>query len=249
MFFLFPDKKTFTDDLVERLEDRARETGESEKQFSKRIGMSEGLFKNLRSGSMPSADRLDTILKELGLQLTLGANSNMELIAVEPPKMPAVMAPLEGLGDRSKQEFVRVPVHDALLAAGVGVLNENDQIVDYLAFNREWLHRRRLLPGALRVAKAFGDSMEPAIRDGDMLLLDCSKAEPPLRPRQPGDKRPAKIYAFLDEHEARVKRMERLNDEVVLLLSDNPSHPPETKSIRLLSVIGEVVWWARTNKE
>lgn len=139
-------------------------------------------------------------------------------------------------------------MHDAILAAGMGALNDDETIIDYVAFKKDWLRRVGLMPNSARVVKARGDSMEPTIRDGDMLLVDCSKTTPPLQPREPGDKRPAVIYALLDEHGARVKRMERLNEDTVLLLSDNPAHPPETRSIRLLSIIGEVVWWAHSDR-
>jgi phage repressor protein C with HTH and peptisase S24 domain len=247
MFFFWTNKETFVLDLLQRLEERARETGESEKQFAMRIGMSEGLFKNLRAGSMPSADRLDVILRELGMQVTLGAsNDSMRIVPASPPSTPPSKA---DQSKRPKPDFVAIPVHDAVLAAGAGALNGTETIVDHLVFKRDWLRQMQLVPGQTRLVKAVGESMEPTIRCGDMLLVDCSRASPPSQPRQPGDNRPARIFALLDELGARVKRIERLNEDTVLLLSDNPAHPPETKSIRLLSVIGEVVWWAHSDRE
>ncbi|MDF1803658.1 helix-turn-helix transcriptional regulator [Thalassovita sp.] len=72
------DKKSFTSELLQHLKSRATSLGESETQFAARVGSSPALFKNLRKGSLPTADRLDSLLKEIGETLALGRQDKLD---------------------------------------------------------------------------------------------------------------------------------------------------------------------------
>ncbi|MDP2087197.1 MAG: S24 family peptidase [Gemmobacter sp.] len=150
------------------------------------------------------------------------------------------------------RDFAHIPLHQASLAAGDGASNEAEEIVDHLAFRRSWLTRIGVSASNAVLARARGDSMLPGIHCGDMVLIDRSKREVPVRPRGPEDLRPAPIYAFLDSTGARVKRIERPEPDLVMLLSDNPSFPPEVltgSKVASLDIIGKVMWWGHTNRE
>jgi phage repressor protein C with HTH and peptisase S24 domain len=50
---------------------------------------------------------------------------------------------------------------------------QNRQVVDYLAFKSEWLHRRvGIDPKGLMLIEAVSDSMAPTIDEGDLVLVD-----------------------------------------------------------------------------
>lgn len=146
-------------------------------------------------------------------------------------------------------DFAQVPVYEAALAAGCGVFNQSEEMVGHLAFRRAWLHKIGVSVANAVLARAEGESMSPTIHDGDMMLIDRSRAELPKVPRGQKDKRPAPVYAILDEGVARVKRIEIVPGGTIALLSDNPSFVPEFRPAGSVSVIGRVVWWAHANME
>ena len=94
------------------------------------------------------------------------------------------------------------------------------------------------------MARVSGDSMAPGIQSGDLVLIDNTRVTVPIRNRLKGSK-VAPIFAFVQDGEARVKRIERPEAQLLVLMSDNPSYPtelvtdPRPESIRIL---GQVVW-------
>lgn len=69
-------------------------------------------------------------------------------------------------------EFLQVPVFDAALAAGAGAHNHAEAIEGAVAFRKDWLRSIGVAPTSAVIARARGDSMQPTIQDGDMLLID-----------------------------------------------------------------------------
>jgi phage repressor protein C with HTH and peptisase S24 domain len=141
----------------------------------------------------------------------------------------AVMA---GLGD----EFVLLPRYDVQASAGAGALIHSEQIVDYLAFKADWV-RDRLgrRPSDLLLLEASGDSMQPTIHHGDLLLVD----------RSTDHLRDSAIYVLANGGELMVKRVERRMAGGIVIRSDNARYEPETFSAdeaEALRVIGQVVW-------
>lgn len=145
--------------------------------------------------------------------------------------------------------FVEVPVHTATLAAGDGSHNADSSVIAHLAFRKDWLDQIGVPPAAAVIARARGDSMAPTISDGDMLLIDTSRSDAPARAREPKDQRPARIFALLDNDNARVKRLELAAPGMLAILSDNTSVPPEFRPVAEVKIIGRVVWWGHTNRE
>lgn len=147
-------------------------------------------------------------------------------------------------------DFAQVPVHKATLAAGGGADNHTEELAGHLAFRRSWLKRVGVAASAAVLARATGESMAPTIHDGDMLLIDRAKADPPAARRSAKDTRPSPIYAILDvDTGARVKRLELAAPGTLALLSDNPSFAPEFRPVDSVKIIGKVVWWGHTSKE
>lgn len=151
--------------------------------------------------------------------------------------------------DEAEDDFVSIPVHDAFLAAGDGCENLTEDQIGQLAFRRDWLARIGVSPQNAVLARAHGDSMQPAIHSGDMLLIDRSKVDVAISQRSEKDTRPSPIYAILDDGQARVKRIERVSEDQLLLLSDNPEHGPQLVKIEKLSILGKVAWWGHTVRD
>lgn len=146
-------------------------------------------------------------------------------------------------------EFLQVPVYEVALAAGAGAQNYGEEIIAHLAFRKDWLRGIGVSPASAVVARAWGDSMSPTLRDGDMVLIDRSQADPPSRMRDPKDTRPPAIYALVDDGHARIKRVELAAPGTLAIFSDNPDFPPEFRSVPAVAIIGRVMWWGHTNRE
>ena len=149
-------------------------------------------------------------------------------------------------------EYAHIPVHDALLAAGGGVRNAREDIIDTLAFRSEWLKRISVPASAARLARVHGDSMQPTLWPGDLVMINTLSTTPPLRVKDAKDQRRRPIYAIIDDGEARIKRLECLPGDTMVMVSDNPDYAPELRQGRELAdlrIIGKVVWWGHTEKD
>lgn len=228
-------------DLAKRVQERIDELGTSAFALETLHGLPADTLRNVSRGgggkSGPTLSKMRQICDALGWDLYYG-----------PPRDsgPVTQVTLDG------SDYARVPLHDALLAAGAGCDNGAEQIIDHLAFRRDWLARVGVAASAARLARVQGDSMQPTIWPGDMILIDTRRTDPPLRKRDSHDQRRSPIYAMIDRGEARVKRIERPAPDLMMLLSDNPDYPPELrqgKDLKDLTIIGKVVWWGHTVRE
>lgn len=137
------------------------------------------------------------------------------------------------------QGFVLVPRYDVHGSMGNGSVIHSEQIVDHLAFRAEWVRTALgASPEQLVLISAIGDSMEPTLRAGDLLLIDRSVT---------GVKHDS-IYAFAVGDELRVKRVQRLYDGTLIVKSDNPGYISETltpEQADKVNIVGRVVWTGR----
>lgn len=145
--------------------------------------------------------------------------------------------------------FARIPLHEAFLAAGNGAENTTEHVVGHLAFENDWLRELGVSPSNAVLARAKGDSMQPVIWDGDTLLIDRSKIELSSATKPENAKRHAPVFALLDDGQAKVKRLRFLEQDLAVLISDNPEYPPQFAKVETLQIIGKVVWWGHTNRD
>ncbi|MEQ8346195.1 MAG: helix-turn-helix transcriptional regulator [Sneathiellaceae bacterium] len=134
--------------------------------------------------------------------------------------------------------FVLVPRYDLEASAGHGALTDGEHVLDYMAFQEAWVRRSlRVDPNRLALITATGDSMEPAIRSGDLLLIDCS-VETIMDDS---------IYLVSLSDFLLVKRVQKMLRGVIVS-SDNPSYKPITlnaEEAAELHVRGRVRWIGR----
>lgn len=134
--------------------------------------------------------------------------------------------------------YVLLPRVEARASAGHGSGLGSDKVVDFLAFSEDWvrntLHRR---PANLALLEATGDSMDPTIRDGDILLVDTSAQ----------DIQSSRVYVLQVNGALLVKRIQVRLDGSLVVKSDNPSYEPEVvrpDERNPLRIVGQVVWQA-----
>ncbi len=144
-----------------------------------------------------------------------------------------------------ESDYVRIPLHDAKLSAGPGQVNGDVAIIDHMAFRQDWLRKIDVKPENALIARITGDSMAPGIHSGDLVMIDRRRIEvPALKPSRKPHQLP--IFAFMQDEQARVKRLERRSKEKILILySDNKDIAPEViaeSDAHVLNILGQVVW-------
>ncbi|MCB1477687.1 MAG: helix-turn-helix transcriptional regulator [Rhodobiaceae bacterium] len=136
------------------------------------------------------------------------------------------------------QEFALIPRHEISASAGPGLIPVEDGEVELLAFRRDWLSSMGVNPSNAVLVGATGDSMEPTVPDGALMLLDTSEKH----------LRNGWICAIVRGGELLVKRIQRRTDGTVILISDNEIYEPETIAedrLNDLRVAGRVRWIGR----
>lgn len=152
-------------------------------------------------------------------------------------------------------DYAHIPLHEAMLAAGGGSENESEYVLQHLAFRRDWLRREGINASAARLARVQdnSDSMLPTISPGDIVLIDTSRREPPLRsPLNAEIRRRAPIFALRGNDGAQIKRLVRPAEDQLMLISDNPDYLPQVMQIPKgaeTGIIGRVAWWGHTARE
>jgi phage repressor protein C with HTH and peptisase S24 domain len=139
-------------------------------------------------------------------------------------------------GEAADGEFSPVPLVNVRLAAGAGTEIYEEGDLKQLQFRTAWLRGDLRASVANLVAmRVEGESMEPTLSAGDVVLVDRSRTDP----TRDG------LYALRQDNALLVKRT-RAEGGRVLLVSDNPEFPPSVfpwpAPIHRAQVIGRVVW-------
>lgn len=145
---------------------------------------------------------------------------------------------LLGKRGRFEDEFVLLPRIDVRLGAGGEVeLFDVSEEKELYAFRRDWLLSKGN-PRHMRLMTVMGDSMEPTLFDGDLVLVDLSRK----------DLAREGIFAVRIYDGLAVKRLQRAGKARVRVISDNPHYPPEERSLDNgeFEIIGRVIWAGRS---
>ncbi|MFO6448648.1 helix-turn-helix transcriptional regulator [Erythrobacter sp. NE805] len=154
------------------------------------------------------------------------------------PKFPGwTRAGAAALASFDKPETQMVEIASIDLNFGLGAAFMDSEIVEHAAdtmlFPRDWLRSiTRSPPERLYWAKGLGNSMEPTIGDGDVILIDRSAAGSSF-----GDL----YWAIAYGQTGMIKRLRPMPDGSVKILSDNPNVPPEIAHDGELHVFGRVI--------
>lgn len=138
-----------------------------------------------------------------------------------------------------ERDFAFVKRLEVRPSAGAGALAPSEEPTDLIAFQRSWLGSIGVNPDRAHVLEVRGDSMEPTIRDGDMLLVDTS-----IR-----SVRDNGIYIVRHEGYVLVKRVQTGLDGSITLISDNQAYDREKvppADVDRLKIAGRVMWFGRS---
>ena len=197
--------------------------GVTQDQFAADADVPVPTFKRWLAGG--SAPKLDAIIR---IKESTGCDLNWLITGKGTP----------GLGGGADLQLVRRFKVNA--SAGDGATVDEEQQIEPIAFRKEWLQKHIGVPARnLSVIEARGDSMEPTIRDGSLVLIN----------HQVEQIENDGIYAFSIDDTLYIKRIQKLPDGRLRVKSDNDFYDdlfieyPPAENFR---IIGQIKWAANT---
>lgn len=205
--------------------------GISQAELARRVKVTQPTINALVNGNAAGSKHLHVIAAELG-------TSPAYLAGEIDDDAPTSVAPsaLDALAD--KLDLAILPEYELGYSMGGGNhIAEHYEQRGVVPFQRQWL--RGLMRGTfadLFVARGEGDSMQPTLLDGDLVLIDT--AQRTIRQQD-------RIWAVSYGELGMIKRVRRLADGSYQLLSDNDTVPPILCADGEMSVVGRVIWVGR----
>lgn len=216
--------------MGERIEERLAALGISQAELARRVKVSQPTINALIRGNATGSKHLHRIAAEL--------ETSPAWLALETDD-PTPVAPrpsaIDALAD--ELDLAMVPEYNIGYSMGGGTLVENFEQTGVVPFSRSWL--RSVAIASLKdlfVARGEGDSMEPTLKDGDIVLIDA--AQRAIRSQD-------RIWAVSYGELGMIKRVRRTPSQSYLLMSDNSTVPPIECHDGEMQVIGRVVWIGR----
>lgn len=138
--------------------------------------------------------------------------------------------------DSNDPAFVQIPRYTVSAEAGNSGSYISDPVdVTYYAFSLQWIKRRGLDPKELQIIEVRGDSMEPKLWEGDLILIDRSQKDP----------KDGKAFVVRVWDEFVVKHVQIIGQSAISLHSANTLYPPRELPYPLddrdFQIIGQVV--------
>ena len=210
-----------------------------------RAGVTQGAIAHLESGRTQTSRKIaaiaialdvDTIWLSTGKGEPFGAK-NVEAEAIR--KMPLLASLLPGArpvtaSDHTNPASVQIQKVELKLSAGItGFQTEPDRRDGGLwDLPRRWVERNGLIPERLLAIDVKGESMEPSLYDGDVVVINTADTSPVN----------GQVYAVNYEGEAVIKRLIREGGSWYLQ-SDNvsPRFPKRTCRGAECIIVGRVV--------
>lgn len=135
------------------------------------------------------------------------------------------------IGKIPRGGWIGIPRLPLGASAGPGAFADEEEPFGAFGVTAAWLRQHNLDPAMLSAISVVGDSMEPALRDGDEIIVDKTP-----RAWREG------IHVVRVDGALLVKRLETGRPGVVLLKSDNRIYDPIELPSSEVEVIGRVVW-------
>ncbi len=161
-----------------------------------------------------------------------------KLLGCDPAELrhDALPAPKPWSGPKRRRTAgASVPEMEVEAAAGPGAWNEG-----FVAEKARWRlpegmvrHEGDADPGAVRILKVRGNSMEPELRQGDRVVIDTARRVPAA----------GELFVLWDGTGLVVKRVEALTAEGQLrLASAHPDYAPYERPADEVHIVGKVLW-------
>ena len=213
-------------EIFGRIRDARESLGLSQKAISEKLGCSHQAWQGYEAGNNLPGGKILQRLNILGISIDWLLSGRGSV--------------LDNAIGAETGAITYIPRIESRLAAGHGALNDRLQIRDYIPFAKTYLQQKlgRGTIEGLSVLEVSGDSMEPTISDGSLVLVD-----------QMDQDISGSIMAFVHEDCAYIKRLQKYFGGIDVV-SDNkdlyPPHQIRDADLDQLTIIGRVRWIGKT---
>ncbi len=214
-------------------------SGLRQEDAAARLGLSPSTYQNYERGTRrPDTDGWEAFVRGgINANWLLTGEGEMLLADVPHGMHEATVMTAEG----ALTGYVALPLYnDIHAAAGHGAVVDHERPDDALMFQESWIrHELGARPDDLCLIRVSGDSMEPTLRAGDVILVNRQAC----RPDREG------IYILRVGDMLLVKRLQALPGGQVKITSDNAAF--DSWMINLsdpggdVVIVGRVVWSGR----
>lgn len=227
--------------VSDRIRSRMAELGITQADLMRLTGAARGTISGWFNGTnSPSAKHIGTLSAALRTtpQWLLDGVGWSDSDNAEDIKCKPVLA-WEVPEDLDPNVYVIIPHVDVKFSAGNGCIAEFEPTKKELGTAQllEWIQKKRVSPKNLITVDIDGDSMEPRIPNGSVVMLD--KSINSIDQIQSG-----KVYAIRYGSELKIKRLSRRFDGALMIDSDNPLYKREIvepDQLEHISIIGKYV--------
>ncbi len=169
--------------------------------FAEPLGVNDHKIKHIETGKQRADHEVLAALRTV-----YGVDLNSLFDEYVEPSLETVVDPI----------FVAIPKLSVSKngTTGNSFVSDKMDVIDY-AFRADWLDRRGLKPENLRVITVKGDSMEPKLHEGDLLLVDYSD-------NAPSD---GSTYVVRVMDDLVVKNVQHTGMDTIALISANNTYP------------------------
>ncbi len=196
-----------------------KKTGLKQAELAEKIGVEQGTISNMKRGARDiKGEYLEKISEAFGITLS-------EFFTMGAAELP---------------DTVFIPLLKARPRGGTGGLEVEPDIKNMYAFHRSFIERKGGTGDSMKLFHVMGDSMEPTLKSGDMVMINQSQREVVN----------GNIYLLRFEGDLMIKRLIKKPGGVFTIKSDNEViHPPidisPTDESLDIEIFGRMVWSCR----
>lgn len=220
--------------LGDRIKQLRKSQNLTQQAFAKALGISAGYVSEIEQGNkMPGSEVLLSLKQvfHINTDWLLTGEGEMERGKKEKPLMvceePAIYY--------KEGDFIYVPMVSGKISAGGGLIPETTVELK-LAFRRDWIQRHGD-PRNMSLIRVSGDSMEPTLYSGDVVLVDHNRNY--IDPQ-------GGIYAIAMDDIIMIKRLQVIYPgKKIRIISDNPKYEHLEAEPEQVIIIGKVIWFGR----
>lgn len=217
--------------MADRLRARCQQLGLTAGQVAETAGVNRSFVYDIQRGTSknPNTDKLKLVARVLKVQ----HNWLLHGLGEVEGETPVVPDPADG--------FAPIPYVAVRPSMGGGmVVDEEPAHGEPFHFHRGWIAQElRSEPRALRIMHVEGDSMEPTLMNGDIVLIDTERR----MPTPPG------VFVLHDGMGLVAKRLEHIPNSdppLIRIISDNPAYSAYERTSDEVNIVGRIRWFGRS---
>lgn len=189
-------------------------------EFSKLCGIPNATMGMYKKGSLPSIEKASAIAEAFNVSLDWLCGKDTE-VTVYPDDLV-------------------IAHYDIEAHAGDGSMEMIADIKNYISFDPSWFKRYVPASAILGAIDVNGDSMQPTLNPGDMIIVNMN------REHIKGALAEGGVFVLAVRGDFKVKRLQPKVDGSLRMISDNPRYEPEVITSDMLAedvhIQGHVIW-------